>query len=192
MAFEWVPSDENIEKCSTEQAKFIFEQGEKLLKDITDTNVLIVTRTTTLITITVGFMLALVGFLFSRYIKVETLVDAELITCFLTILYIFNLCRILVKNIQGQEYHVVGTEPKKLFTDPYFDEEQTQGEKMKFFYINEIAVCQDKIKMNIQTNDKRWALFNRALQSLLYTPLIIVFFFILVKILIFATPNIAC
>ena len=191
MNFEWVPSQENIEKCTTEQAKFIFEQAEKLLKDITDTNSLIVTRTTTLITITVGFMFALVGYLFNRYSIVKNLFDKELITCFCSILYTFYLCYYLVKNIQGQEYHTVGTEPKKLFKDVFFDDDITNGDQLKYFYINEIAVCQEKIRINIETNEKRWYLFNKTLRSLLYAPIAIVIIYGILIVLTFCFAHLS-
>ena len=98
----WVNWD-NEEKLTVEDAKFIFEQAEKLLKDINETNALIVSRTTTLITIVVGFMIALIGFIFNRAASAETFSDAQLLTAGITLLYIFNLCWRLVKNIQPKD-----------------------------------------------------------------------------------------
>jgi len=57
----------NIDK---ETAKFLFEHGEKLLKETLDANNLIVSRTTSLLTIIVGLMVGLMGFSVNRIEKV--------------------------------------------------------------------------------------------------------------------------
>ncbi len=45
---------EYFDLISEPEAKFILDHGEKQLKDILDTNLLIVNRSTTLLTLTVG------------------------------------------------------------------------------------------------------------------------------------------
>jgi len=185
MKFDWEPSDENIEKITESEAKFIFDHAEKLLKDIVETNALIVNRTTMLITFSVGFMLALIGFLFNRYANTKNIFDEQFIVCLLSMLYVFALCRMLVKNIQGHDYQISGGEPKKIFTDSFFTKDIPKGDRIKYFYINEIVVCQHKINSNLIINNRRWDLFNRSLWRLLYTPIVIICFYLTVKFLTF-------
>ena len=51
------------EKLTVDDAKFIFEQAEKLLNDSVETSETIVRRMNTLITLITGSLLALVGYL---------------------------------------------------------------------------------------------------------------------------------
>lgn len=50
-----------------QEAKFIFEQAEKMLKNTLDTNTLIMVRATTLITVTSTLLITLFGFLINRF-----------------------------------------------------------------------------------------------------------------------------
>lgn len=193
MPFDWEPTDENVEKCTELEAKFIFEQSEKMLKEINDGNVLLTNRTITLLSFAVAFMLALVGFLFNRRSVIKTGFDAEIAACVISIGYIMYVCRMLMENIKGNDEEVVGAEPQKLFKDTFFNNKELKdNEKMKYLFINEIVVCQAKITRNLQSNHKKWQLYNKALWRLLYTPIVIALIFLLLKLLMFFYYLIFC
>lgn len=179
------PNKKNYDKLDLEQAKFIFDQAEKYLKEVADSSQIIVNRTITLATITVGLMIALLGYSFNRVKSVECLYEAEFLAGMLATTHLFFLCRKIIENIQAKEYGVPGAEPQKLFVDEFFKDEVEKEKRIIHFYVNEIENTQEKINMNKKTNNERWALFHRSLHNLLYTPLVIVSVYSIIKGLIF-------
>ena len=179
---EWINSLNDFEgEIDKEEAKFIFEQSEKLLKDIVDTNILIINRTTTLTTLVVAVMLTLIGFSFNRWIAYNY-IDDYIITAIVITFYYFCLCIMLTKNIQPKQYGVCGAQPKDLFVGSFYTE-VTKEKRVMNFYCNEIINYQKKIDMNKITNEKRWRLFNNSLWGIVLSPLVIPFVFMAVKFL---------
>src|SRR5882757_186318 len=80
-----------------DEAKFIFEQSEKHLKDQIDTSQQIATKTTTLLTVVSGLLIALVGFGITRWSTSGY--DALIATTMGCAIYLYVIIYILLNNI---------------------------------------------------------------------------------------------
>lgn len=187
MSERWQIPNEYLSKISLDEAKFVFEHAEKKLKDVVDTNILIVNRTTTLVTVTVGLLVGLIGFSINHWITVQEFDELFTISIF-TELYLFVICLILKDNIQAQEYYVIGANPSLFFTETLYNSkidkleisDPEKRQRLIYMYINEIENYQFRIEKNIETNENRWRLFNASLKALVYLPFyIVVMYFIL-------------
>jgi len=187
MSERWHIPNEYLSKISLNEAKFVFEHAEKKLKDVVYTNILIVNRTTTLVTVSVGLLVGLIGFSINHWITMRQFDELFTISVF-TELYLFVICLILKDNIQAQEYYVIGANPSLFFTDNLYNSQidnmqiadPEKEQRLIYMYINEIENYQFRIEKNIETNENRWRLFNTSLKALVYLPVyIIVMYFIL-------------
>lgn len=176
----WKPKTEHEEKLSLDEVKFILGQGEKVLKEVLSSSDLIISRTTSLITVTVGALTLLVGFAIKtwndNHQQFNELIGASLIG----VLYSLFLLYFLHLNLKGRGYFHSGTPPSALlvdsFFDPYFDlkEKVEAREREKELYLTEIIACQTKISKNVQLNEKRWRIFNRSLKGVVFLPLVLI------------------
>lgn len=188
---KWAVKAEYENKLTLADVKFILEQAEKHLKETTAVSTLIVSRATTLITISAGLLSGLVGYSINRWQSNQQM-DALLITAILSIGYLFWVIYTLYVNIKGQDYCEVGSEPKSLvadsFFDPYFDstDEITRKEKdeerTREFYLCEINSYQERIECNKRINKVRWVKFNRSLWCIIYTPLFLAITYFLISL----------
>lgn len=163
-------SQEYFDLITEQEAKFILDHAEKQLKDILDTNLLIVSRSTTLLTLAVGLIVGLSGFCINRH---ETLHKwDELSFCAgWGALYIFIIAIIIAQNFIPKSYLIPGAEPKDFFIDNVFNKKNAEY-RLIAIYVNEIVQTQVKINYNKNTNDKRWHLFNISLFIIAATPLV--------------------
>jgi hypothetical protein len=101
---------------SEHEAKFILDHAEKQLKDILDTSLLIASRSATLLTLTVGLIVGLIGFSINRF---ETLqhYDELIFTASWAAVYLFMIAVIIVLNFIPRSYLTLGAEPKDFFVD---------------------------------------------------------------------------
>ncbi|MEZ2338826.1 hypothetical protein AB6735_24460 [Mucilaginibacter sp. RCC_168] len=143
------------EKLSIDEAKFIFEQAEKQLKDTVESSELIINRTNTLITLVSGVLIALLGITVS---KMETSsLDSIFFAGTLGSIYLFIIGIYIMKNIQPAKYVIVGEPPKTYFDDIYYSVEPSdETTRLLWYYINTIQQYQKRIELN----DKRRALDN--------------------------------
>src|SRR4051794_6448256 len=116
----WQGKVENKEKLTKEDAKFLFEQAEKFLKDTVETSNTIVTRTNTLITILAGSLVAFMGYIISRLH--DNNMDSQLITAAFGTLYLYVLIFYSFENTKPKTYLIPGSLPKDLFVDAFFIE----------------------------------------------------------------------
>ena len=86
---KWQGNVANKEKLTLNDAKFLFEQAEKFLKDSVENSNLIVTRTSSLITLLAGTLVALIGFVISKF-NIRS-IDALSITAMIGIVYVYVL-----------------------------------------------------------------------------------------------------
>jgi hypothetical protein len=156
-------------KLTETEAKFILDHAEKQLKDTLETNILIVARTTTLLTVNVSFMIALVGFAINKWEKTPSSNEVIWTACF-GLLYLFVLALLLSRNIQPQKYITLGARPKSFFVDGFYKIDEK--DRLKYIYANEIQSYQVRIKENHIINEKRWKLFNLCLKWIVATPMV--------------------
>ncbi len=163
-------SQEYFDLITEQEAKFILDHAEKQLKDILDTNLLIVSRCTILLTLTVGLIVGLIGFCINRHETIHKWDELSFLTGWGAV-YIFIIALIIAQNFIPKSYLTLGAEPKDFFIDRVFNKRNAQY-RLTAIYVNEIVQTQVKITYNKNTNDKRWKLFNLSLFMIVLTPLV--------------------
>jgi hypothetical protein len=166
---KWNVPVECLNKISLEDAKFIFDHAEKQLQDTVNSSDIIVARTTTLITVSVAFLTALIGYSISRLDNYKSH-DKIFITAAISAMCVFLICLYLKKNIQPKNYAIIGAEPILFFRDNFFNDSIEEKQRLIYLYINEIENYQDRIKMNKETNENRWAVFKKSIMLLILMP----------------------
>ena len=168
---QWKGSDENKEKLTINDAKFLFEQGEKFLRDSVENNNLIVSRTSSLITLLTGILVALIGYVISKINgnRIEPLVN----TAIVGILYVYILIYDAFENTGPKNYLIPGALPKDLFADAFFIDGISEDKRIIHFYVSEIENYQFKIEKNNQLNKARWNRYDRLLKAVGALPLVL-------------------
>ncbi len=161
-------NQEYFDLISEPEARFILDHGEKQLKDILDTSLLIVNRSTTLLTLTVGLIVGLIGFSINRY-EVQHKYDELLFTTAWGSVYYFIIALVIVSNFRPKSYLTLGAEPKDFFVDRVFNKGNADY-RLTAIYVNEIQQTQVKIRYNKKVNDKRWKIFNVSLFMIAFSP----------------------
>ena len=167
-------SQEQFELISEQEAKFILDQGEKQLKDINDTSLQIVSRSTTLLTINLGFIVALSGFCIKKWGDNNHQWDTALFIAFWLMLYLITIVATIFINLIPKSYYINGAEPADYFTAENVFVKTNSTYRMIAIYTNEIIQTQIRIKQNKMTNDKRWNVFNLTVLLLSLVPIVII------------------
>ncbi len=170
---------ENTSKLSEADAKFIFEQAEKQLKETSDVAATVVTRTTTLCTVVAAVLIGLIGFTISK-IDTLPLTNKILLTCYIGIAYLLILVIHLANNLKGKAYYIIGGEPKSLFIDTFLETEESQ--RMTRFYFNEFVEYQKRISINKATNIERWRLYHKCVNAVAYLPAGLIVIYLLLSL----------
>lgn len=161
------------EKLTLEDAKFIFEQAEKLLNDSVATSETIVSRMNTLITLITGSMLAIVGYIISR-IGGSFNLDPSMFTAAIGALFLYVLAVYSFQNNQPKDYLLPGTVPKDLFNPAFFDKSIPNNERIILYYVNELENYMYRIEINNEINEKRWKRYSIITGALLWLPIILI------------------
>lgn len=181
MPFDWEIDEERGLKLSVADAKFIFEQAEKQLKDTIDTSQLITTRVTSLITLTAGLMSAMGGYAFTKHKEIDT---AMLIALSFGATYMFLLCCYMVYVLMPRVYSTMGSRPRTLFHEHFFCEEFDGPDKRLIeYYRNEMVNYQQRMVENQQLNEGRWKHFKFSLWVLVLMPLLTISIYCVVLII---------
>lgn len=181
---DWHADSENKTAASLPEAKFIYDEAEKKLKETISSGDLIVGRATTLITLAVGLIVGLLGFVISRYTTTKS-IDELCISSALVTIYIFSVLLYIIPNIKGNKYAVIGASPRTLFAkDFYTNKDADQSEnRQKMLLWAQIENYQDSIDKNSQANAVRWKRLNKSIMFLILAPIILLASFILLKFL---------
>ena len=164
-------SQKQFNLIAESEAKFILDHAEKQVKDLLDTSLLIVNRSTTLLTIVVGLMVGLVGFWINKWEKQEIHHwDELLFTVAGAILYLLTMAFILVQNFLPRSYLIPGAELKDFFEKSDVFNPGNKDYRLTAIYINEIVQAQVKIDFNKTTNEKRWKSFRIIIYMLSALP----------------------
>jgi hypothetical protein len=178
---KWEITLENKGKATLNEVKFIFEQAEKQLRETINGSNLIVTRTTMLLSVVIAILSALIGCIFSKFNSNE--IDSILITAILLSIYLFCQTIYLAKNIKGQDYWFIGSEPDRLLHDYFFQTFPNKEEREIQIYISEIEYYQERIENNKKINVLRWNRFNNSIKSIVYyLPIITILLYIIIRL----------
>lgn len=166
-------SQKQFQLISIEEAKFILEHAEKQLKDILETSLQIVSRSTTLLTILIGLMIALIGFSIKNW-ETTHLWNQRIFIAVWFVCYLGVIVFVLFFNFIPKTYFIAGAEPADFFkTDEVFNLENSDY-RMVAIYVNEIIQAQSKIKHNKSANDKKWKNFNWSIYLIGGIPIYII------------------
>lgn len=168
---KWQGNVANKEKLTSDDAKFLFDQAEKFLKDSVENSNLIVSRTSSLITLLAGTLIALIGFVISKF-NLKS-IDALTIAAIIGVIYVYILIYNAFENTKPQVYLIPGALPKDLFADAFFIDGITDEKRIIHFYVSEIENYQFKIEKNNEINKIRWNRYARLLKAIVYLPLIL-------------------
>jgi len=169
---KWSGSILNKQKLNVEDAKFIFEQSEKYLKDSIETSSTIVVRVNTVITIIVAVVIGLSSYIVNKWENQSTGFNNILITSSIGLLYFYVLGFFAVRNVYPSPYFPIGSLPKDLFSDDFFLNEVPNEDRIIRYYVSEIENYQFRIERNNYKNGDRWALYKRTLWLLLTAPIV--------------------
>jgi len=165
-------SQSQFQLINEPEAKFILEHAEKQLKDILDTSLQIVARSTTLLTIIVGVMIALIGFSIQNW-ETTNLWSQKLFIALWFTAYLGVIVFILFFNFIPKTYFIAGAEPADFFKSDEVFRKENSDYRMIAILVNEIIQAQLKIKRNKLANDKKWRNFNWAIYLIGSIPIYI-------------------
>jgi hypothetical protein len=179
---EWRLTPENEKKLEDVDVEFAFEQAEKQLSGTVDEANVLITRTSILLGVYIGFETSIAGFII-REINSEVINYNFLIVAILAFIYLGIYTINLLKNFKGHKYATSGSEPIYIL-DEYYVLSFTDKEKRKVaFYLNEIRAYQFRIEKNKETNLIRWGTFEQSLKQLVYFPFLLAIVFIIIKLI---------
>ncbi len=176
----WFLTDEQIIKVSQDELNFIYQHCEKELKDTIDTAGIITSKTTTLLTVTVGLLAALIGYSLNRWEKVIEL-DAFMISSLEGCGYLFMLSILLSFNIIPRTYYALGGDPKTFFSEQLFKYRKAKT-RIKMYYINEIESYRRRTLMNINMNRERQMMYKTCYIGLVLTPVVFILVYLMCKV----------
>jgi len=162
-------------------AKFIFEQAEKYLKNSFDIGTTIANRTSTLITLSLAIIAAFVGYVIKHFDETHAVNNIALI-CILGSAYLLAVLIYTAKNIQPNDYYVIGSLPCKLFVDAFFKDGKPEDRIVKF-YVSEITSYQQRIDKNEEKNAARWRKYKITVWALMILPIFLLSSFYLINIM---------
>ena len=169
---KWHGAIANKQKLTVEDAKFIFEQSEKYLKDSIDTSAIILARVNTIVAIIAAIIIGLTSYIVSEYRKTCDF-DNVLITSTIGVIYFYILGYFAARNILPNLYFPVGSLPKDLFEDAFFQDAIPKEQRIIQYYVNEFENYQFRIGRNNYINGERWTLYKRTLLGLLFAPIVL-------------------
>ena len=108
--FRWTANILNKEKLTHEDAKFVFEQVEKQVKDSIETAAIIVNRTSSLLTIISGLIIGLTAYIIQEW-EGTSLLSNMLISAIAGDIYLFIIGFLCVLNIRPRTYKPAGSLP---------------------------------------------------------------------------------
>lgn len=169
----WTTDVSLKEKLTLNDAKFIFDQAEKLLIDSVESGETIVNRMNTLITLITGSLLALLGYIISRAGD-NFVFDSAMFTASVGALSLYILAVYSFQNNQPKNYLLPGTVPKDLFDPAFFDTAIQNEERIVMYYVNEFENYMYRIEINNAINAERWKRYSRIARALLWLPVVLI------------------
>lgn len=174
---EYTNQSDRRAMLTKEDAKFIFEQAEKMLKDTVEMGNIIASRTTTIVTIISGSLIAFMGYLITKLRTSE--MDGLFCIAIVATIYLFVLSYYAFENIKPAAYMTSGSLPETFVQGLMLMEETTDEKRITYFYINEFENYQFRIQINIAINRLRWKRYNNILRALLLLPLVMLTLYLL-------------
>lgn len=147
--------------------RFILNHGEKLLTSTVETSDSLTNRATGLLQVIVPVLVADIGYIatcFSSDIKNVNIAFLLYALLLCTVLLISTVTTVIM--YKPTKISDVGARPIKLSDKQYLTKPKDLQEK--FLLMNEIELCDHKIKFMLAENERRAFWFNQSLLALLY------------------------
>ena len=162
----------NHDKSSLSELQFIFSQAERHLKETVETSNSIVTRSVVLLSLCVGFIVPLIGYVVSTYTALWQL-NTLFFTCIGIISYLTYILIKLRFNIKGHGYFTLGSQPVDLLHDWFYYTYPNEKKREIMILIREIKSYQRRMKANKDVNEDRWKVFTHCLNCIAWLPVFI-------------------
>jgi len=176
----WTAKLEHKKKLTADDAKFVFEQAEKLLKDSVETATTIINRVATLIPIISGIIIALTAYIFAQWYKTKVF-DHILMVATLGVVYLSIVGIIAYSSLLPQKYYPAGSLPFDLFADTFFLDIVPDNKRIIRYYVSEIENYQFRIIENNTINAKRWRKYKYSLSALVAFPAFLTIAYLIVR-----------
>lgn len=155
-----------------EELKLIFNQAEKRLDGTIKEGETIASRTTTMVTLMAGLLIALSGYTISIWKGFSALAAKDWVAI-VGCLYILGLLIYIVGNIVTHRYFLTGSQPQDLVNATYDDDEIPRNKMLLLLYLNEIEEYNDRIANNSTLNRRGWHRYRICIRLLLFFPFIL-------------------
>ena len=162
----------DINRVSLEDVKFIFNQAEKRLDDTVKTGESIASKTMSMITLMVGVLVALCGFMISDWKNLLSATHKDY-AAVIGSLYILGLYIYMIKNVLPSRYFVLGSEPEELMIPQFFDGMVQQDKITILIYMSEIENYNLRIEQNLEINTKRLTRYRFSIILFLLLPVVL-------------------
>ncbi|HYF32814.1 MAG TPA: hypothetical protein VD993_16935 [Chitinophagaceae bacterium] len=176
----WKIELSNESNVRLEDTKFIFSQAEKRLEDTIKTGETIAAKTITILTLMTAIIVGIGAFVINKWTNFKT-IDNKVIVSAFGIIYITLVVVYMIRNVLPNHYHVLGSMPKDLFSDIYFNDRVDRAKQTIYMYMSEIENYQFRIEQNWSVNDKRWAKYIDSVIALLIMPYVLAILFVILE-----------
>ena len=178
---DWQMHPDQEVKLSVENAKFAFDQAEKLLKEEMEISDQVVSRSYNLIALVSGLVSVFAGYCINSLDKMDDLFLCSSIGFVYSLFILYHL----YKSVKGMAYDGIGSLPSELINDkfflPYYDKDDRF--RQRDFYIDEITSYQNRILKNRKQNEQRWDNFNDAIRYIIFMPIGLIVLYLIIAIL---------
>lgn len=176
----WVANIKFKELSGIEDSKFILEMAEKKMEKFLESADILVSRSTTLLTVIAGFLVALVGYSISSFNEEDPLNILNIISI-IGIIYFIAITIYLSPNISGIGFSTPGLLPKKFLVVEFFDDKNKPDMRLKQFIWAQIENYQDSIDKNISKLNNSWNRYRKSLKLLIFSPFLAMLIFLILR-----------
>lgn len=156
------------DNLSTEKLKFILNQAEKKIDNMTEEANIHYTRSVAIITISLSILTVLVGYIFKSDEPIENRISAVVIGALLLVVGM-----ILKENILPTKFITSGSSPAKMLDIVFYENLKEKEDGEFHVLINQVKEAQNKITVNEAVNEKRGGNLKRAISLLYWCPVIV-------------------
>ncbi len=181
MADLFTLTEENESLASKDELDFIFSQAEKLLKESLSSGDSVLTRSTILLSILIALLTSEIGYVSNLLMSTPVISKLMAVVFISLLLTSFNIYK-LQFNLRGKDYKAIGSQPKDLFHNWYFDNKKNDHARYKAILISEIKSYQDRIVQNNELNKRRWNCFHLTLVLTMAIPILFIVCYVILSI----------
>jgi hypothetical protein len=168
---------EHLDDMDDAQLRFILDHAEKQLKESLSIGDQVVTRTTSVLTITSGLIIGLAGYSINRWDlgKADPLFWSASLSIAYLIVPLILMCSLIIPT----SYSLTGSPPKPFFSDDFFNEDTTKSNRLSRIYASEIVNYEARIISNLIRNQNRWKRYTTAFLLTAVSPVAFILLYLI-------------